>query len=119
MGTETEQEETETEETETEETETEEKPKPEQKRERREESRRDDPAPTVECPDCYVTVAPANLGSHRFRAHGVERRAKREEDKTSPPTPKRKGTPPSDNKATQSPARKKGGRWGDVRKGWG
>jgi outer membrane biosynthesis protein TonB len=119
MATETETEETETETEETEEETEEEKPKPEPKKERREESRRDDPAPTVECPDCYVPIAPANLGSHRFRAHGVERRAKREEDKQTSPTPKRKGTPPSNDKGTQGGARKKGGRWGDVRRGWG
>jgi hypothetical protein len=73
-----------------------------------------------------VQVERGKLGSHRFHAHGEDRRAKdrdkdkdKDKDKDEPKPPPRK-----DDKAPQSDADSSGrrrphkGRWSDVRKGW-
>lgn len=81
------------------------------------------------CPTCGVQVERGKLGSHRFHAHGEERRAatrKQEGDDDGDDKPK---TPPRrDDKAPRTPAdsgdgsgqrKRSKNRWTDVRKGWG
>jgi hypothetical protein len=121
------------------ETTTTEERKEERTEERREEPaktevKRDDPPertepPTVKCPDCHARVDADSLGSHRYAAHKVERRAKPKSDgdgdgdgksgDQSTRTPaRRKDASSGDDKGTQTTGRK-GGRWSEVRGGWG
>jgi hypothetical protein len=108
-------------------------PKPDPKPEPKPEDRRREPEPrqepeSAECPDCGALVRPARLGTHRFSAHAIERRATKEPgddddkepEKRKPPAKRKPDTSTTHEKGTQKPEPATGkGRWGKVRSGWG
>lgn len=71
-----------------------------------------------DCPECDAPILTGKMGTHRYRAHGVERRAAKD-DKRDKATSKRRPPPGDDNKdeddkETPPPA----SRWAEVRSSW-
>ena len=79
-----------------------EKPREEPTREVVKETVREEPSqPTlVDCPECDLPIREDKLGSHRFKAHEVERRKLRETTETTEPTEKGKAKPPPSREKT-------------------
>jgi hypothetical protein len=101
---------TDTEVKEVEETEEKEETKEEVKEEKKETPKKTevktDERGMVECPECYLDVKESNLGSHMYKAHGIDRRAVPEIEKDGEKnlTPPEKLTPIQ--KREQKPADK-------------
>jgi hypothetical protein len=105
-------------------------PASETRREERREERRETttaaqekPPELVECPDCDALMYPTKLGSHRWRAHAVDRRTAKQQAAQEKDKPTRERKPPPGKSQENGDADKdkqepRKSRWSEVRESW-
>lgn len=71
-----------------------------------------------DCPECDAPILTGKMGTHRYRAHGVERRAAKD-DKRDKATSKRRPPPGDDDKGEgEKEEPPPASRWAEVRSSW-